>query len=415
MTSIFTHGRKIPLITVLILITISCELPFTGKQPTPQDDLQATIAALETQVSSAATVVAFTATDVPHSVEVTVTPLPLATQEPEEQTNYRGFIAWRDFQFTAYDFSGASLGFQVPSGNVQWYGDNEVTVLPDAIYYSMFATDRGVYRVDQGGTQPLNFIDSQNPVSISVNQDGSLIAWATYQWTESAPNAQIFIANIDGSNQRLIDQILPAQQSDGLYIFHPLRWTEDNRLIYATGMTGIGGYLLFWGYNGMKLYDPALNVTQTLVDASEHLGLCLSSISQDLTRVAIVCENGSRTVRVRTLSSGEEIRFPELPDQNSAGSAKFSPSGAWLAYVIQRTEPDNEFGQVVVVPVDGSAAPLVIDQVVGGIFAVEGWMDDDSFLVTRSVLDDNSVWKMSKDGSVKTNLGNGKFVGFFPH
>ncbi len=413
MNPMLANGRKILLITVLILITLSCAVPLPGNAPTPQDDLQATIAALETQVSSAVTDVS-PVTDVPHSIEETATMLPPATVEPEPLTSYRGFVAWRDFQFTAYDFSGASLGFQVPSGSDQWYGDNEVSVLPDAIYYSMFDSDKGVFRVDASGTQSLNFIDSQNPVSISVNQDASLIAWATYQWTESAPNAQIFIANMDGSNQRLIDQILPTQQSDGLYIFHPLRWTEDNRLIYATGMTGIGGYLLFWGYNGMKIYDPGLNVTQILVDDSEHLGLCLSSISQDLDKVAIVCGNGSHIVRVRTLNSGEEIQFPSLPDQNGAGSAKFSPAGNWLAYVIQRVEPDNEFGQVVVVAVDGSSAPLVIDQVVGGKFSVEGWIDDDSFLVTRSVENVNSIWKMSRDGIVKTNLGNGKFVGFFP-
>ncbi|OJX40696.1 MAG: hypothetical protein BGO78_06850 [Chloroflexi bacterium 44-23] len=410
----YLHGRKILLVGALILISISCALPFTKSKPTPQNDLQATIAALETRVSTTATV-ASTATDMPHSLVMTATPIPSATEMQPEQPIYRGYITSRDFQFTAYDFSGASLGFQVPSGPQEGYGDNEVTVLSNAIYYSIFGSTSGVFRVDKGGTSQLNFIDAKEPVSISVSPDGGLIAWATNQWEDTAPASDIFIANIDGSSVRLVEHIPAEGQENRWLIFQPLRWNSDGKLLYATGPTGIGGYLLFWGYNGLRLYDPVQNATELLVSDDENLGLCLSSVSDDVSKIALVCGNGSHAVRVRTLSSGQEVQFPLLPDQTTAGSARFSPDGEWLAYVIQRVDPENEFGQVVVVPVDGSMAPSVIDQVVGGTLTVEGWIDNDSFLVTISNLETNSVWKMSKDGSIKTNLGSGRFVGFFPH
>lgn len=404
---------KLCILWLIISISSACALPILPNNNNSDEGLQATISALETQVNQP------TATqnqsDVPHSPPATATleAIPEATLPPS--TPYKGYISWWNNKFVAYDFQGASLGFQVDSGASEWYSENEITILPDSIYYSTFGTTSGVFRVDTGGTTRLNYIDGQEPVSISVSSDGNLIAWSTNQWVDSAPSSAIYIANIDGSSTRLVEQILPEAQVDGWLIFHPLRWTSDGKLLYATGPTGIGGYLLFWGYNGLRLYDPVQNTTEMLVDDNEHLGLCLSSITDDLSKVAIVCGDQSRTVRVRTLATGQEIQFPVLPDQNNAGSAKFSPSGEWLAYVIQRMDPENEFGQVVVVPVDGSTAPRVIDQAVGGKFTVVGWATEDFFLASLSDFNGiTSIWRMSRDGNNVTQLSSGNFVGFFP-
>ena len=96
------------------------------------------------------------------------------------------------------------------------------------------------------------------------------------------------------------------------------------------------------------------------MDDQERLGICLSSISEDLTKIAIVC-GGERNVRVRSLDTGIETSYPILEDQTIAGAARFSPSGEWLAYVIQRADPAQEFGKIVVVPVDGSQPPRIIN------------------------------------------------------
>ena len=317
-------------------------------------------------------------------------------------------------RFISYDFNGTPLGFDVPTQASDWIGDNEVSVFSDQVYYSEFGENSGVFRVTQQSSQQLNFIDaSSDPVSISVSPDGLRIAWGTSAWINNAPQTDLYLANIDGSNQRLIAQIPAADQTDYWRLYHPYGWTADGKLIYATGLTGIGGYLLFWGYNGMFVYDPAINASTTLVSDEERLGLCLSSVSDDLTMVAIVCGD-QPGVRVRHLSNGSETLFPVLADQVSAGSAKFSPSGEWLAYVIQRMNPDDELGKVVVVPVDGSAAPRVIAEV-NGIYTVEGWYDNDNFLVTRSDVISNAqtIWQINRDGSVVTQLVDGQFLGFF--
>ncbi len=337
-------------------------------------------------------------------------------QQPSEET-YQGFVAHVGNQFTVYDFDGNPLGIQYPAGEQGYYGENEVSILPDAIYYSDFGENSGVFRVDVTGTVPVDFININNdPISISVSPDGSKIAWSSSEWVDSAPETRLFIANPDGSNQQLVSEITAGEQEEFWRVYYPVRWTEDGTLLYATGLTGIGGYLLFWGYNGMYEYDPATGWIQTLVSDQERLGLCLSSVSHNREMAAIVCGDGDAVVRIRQLGSGIETAFPILEGQNLAGSAKFSTDDTWLAYVVQTQNFEDERGKVVVVPVDGSQEPRVVSSFNGGAFTVEGWLDADRFLVTRNDMASNnsSIWIMSKDGGLVQELVSGNFVGFMP-
>lgn len=400
---------------IFILVGISCNLPFVNSNqqqpgnnngtifPTIDENLQIT----ETQQS----------TSIPHSPIETNTPEPQIIQPTEmfADAQYRGFIGLNEEKFIAYDFQGVELGFSVPSGPESIYSDNEVSVLTNSIVYTGYSDGFRVYQVDQNGSHSLDFITVTDPISLSVSPDGTRIAWGTSTWIDNAPQAEIFVANMDGSNIQLVDKILASEQIDAWLVFHPIRWTKDGRLVYATGMTGIGGYLIFWGYNGIRVYDPQTDSIEILVNDNEMLGLCVSSISEDLSKVAIVCHDPERAVHVRDLNTQNEIRYEVLPDQNSAGSAQFSASGEWLAYVIQRQNPDDEYGYIVVVPTDGSIPPKVIAENPGGTFHVEGWIDEESFLVTR--YDDEgegSIWRMNREATDITWIKDGYFVGFLP-
>ncbi len=400
---------------IFILVGISCNLPFVNSNqqqpgnnngtifPTIDENLQIT----ETQQS----------TSIPHSPIETNTPEPQIIQPTEmfADAQYRGFIGLNEEKFIAYDFQGVELGFSVPSGPESIYSDNEVSVLTNSIVYTGYSDGFRVYQVDQNGSHSLDFITVTDPISLSVSPDGTRIAWGTSTWIDNAPQAEIFVANMDGSNIQLVDKILASEQIDAWLVFHPIRWTKDGRLVYATGMTGIGGYLIFWGYNGIRVYDPQTDSIEILVNDNEMLGLCVSSISEDLSKVAIVCHDPERAVHVRDLNTQNEIRYEVLPDQNSAGSAQFSASGEWLAYVIQRQNPDDEYGYIVVVPTDGSIPPKVIAENPGGTFHVEGWIDEESFLVTRYDAEGGgSIWRMNREATDITRIKDGYFVGFLP-
>ncbi len=391
-----------------MFVSFACRLPIGENEPQLGEDLEATITVLQTDVAASQA-------DQPHSLE-DVQPTPEA--DPVMNQPYRGFVAYRDNQFNVYDFNGNPLGVQYPAGEQSYYGENEISVLPDVIYYTQYSADMtAVFRVDSSQTEQLDFIPNGNsPISIAVSPDENQIAWSSGDWAEGAPETQLYIANMDGSEQRLVAELTGADQEEYWRVYHPLRWTEDGKLVYATGLTGIGGYLLFWGYNGMYQYDPTSGTNQTLVSDEERLGLCLSSVSHDLTMAAIVCGDGDAVVRVRQLNSGVETAFPLVEGQNLAGSAKFSSDDTWLAYVTQTQNYEDERGKVVVVPVDGSQAPRIVAEIDGGSFIVQGWLDADRFLVTRNEINSNNstIWIMSKDGSLVQELVSGNFVGLMP-
>ncbi|MDO9086252.1 MAG: hypothetical protein Q7U53_08600 [Anaerolineaceae bacterium] len=402
------------LITILLFISVACQLPLdNASEKSPDTDLEATIVALQTQIVQP-TINNQNPTQVETNTPTETTQLPF---EPDQSfiSQYQGFVAFQNGLFSAYDFDGISLGMELPAGTSTWYGDNEINVFSDEIFYAEFSENSGVFRVNAQGTMNLDFIDSQDPVSIAVSQDKQLIAWSTSHWGESDLRTDIYYANLDGSNTQLIDNIPENVQADLQLIFYPVKWTDDGRLIYATGMTGIGGYMIFWGYNGLFIYNPLNNSIRTLVDDQERLGICLSSISDDLTKIAIVC-GSDNTVRVRTLSTGIETAFPVMEDQVLAGSARFSPSGEWLAYVIQRADPMQELGKVVVVPVDGSQPPRIVATVEDGSFVAEGWVSEEYIIVTQSSMSSNQtvVLKISRDGGEVTQIANGKFMDFIP-
>lgn len=402
---------------ILLIISAACTLPLSGNgnQGQPTADLQATIVALQTEMAkSTSGDQGQSLTTATETISAQVTETVGQTPTPEHPIEtFTGFMVFTNGHFISYDFEGAALGFDVPTQASGWIGNNDVSVFSDQVYYSEFGSNSGVFHVTLQGSQKLNFIDGGgNPVSIAVSPDGSVIAWSTTEYINNSTQTSLFLANIDGSNQRMISQIPAADQTDFMRVYYPYRWTEDGKLLYATALNGIGGYLLFWGYNGMFLYDTANDTNSTIIPDSERLGLCLSSISNDLSMAAIVCGNPAG-VRVRHLSNGAETLFPVLADQVSAGSAKFSPSGEWLAYVIQRMNPDDELGKVVVVPTDGSSAPSIISAL-SGSFTVEGWQDEDTIIASHHDLKSNvtTIWRMKRDGSDIAQLTDGQFLGF---
>jgi len=399
---------------LIILITASaCQLPFQQQVAITQaPDMEATIEALQTEMVDVPV-----ETDVP-AVKVTVTntqPSEIKQPDSENSERYQGFYVFQEGSFKAYDFSGQSLGVEFPAGMSNWYGDNQVNTFTDEVFYAEFSSNPGVFRVNAQGTQKLDFIESMDPVYIAVSPDRQQISWSTSSWGEGNLKSEIFVANTDGSNQQLIASIVADTQNDPGLVYFPVQWTDDGRLIYATGMTGIGGYMIFWGYNGLYIFNPLNNSIRTLVDDQERLGICLSSISDDLTMIAIVC-GAENHVRVRNLESNMETIYPIIADQVLAGSARFSPSGEWLAYVVQRADPMQELGKVVVVPVDGSQSPQVVATVEDGSFVVEGWSSENYILVSQSNMTtgQNSVIRVARDGSEVTQLAAGTFMNFIP-
>ncbi len=407
-------AQILPRITLLLFVLLSFSILPACQPGLPQDseptpDAFATVYAQLTSEAAAATTL-------PHSPEPTETPLPTLTQAlptagPTPAALYRGFIALRDGKFIAFDFEGNPLGFEADISGIEGVGAYNTSVFRDGLAYSRFE-DGTVTLITAAGRRTLDFIRSEHPISARISPDGNQIAWAYQFWGENAPSSELWVANLDGSNARKVDEISAEENRERFLLLHPYRWLPDGRLLYATQPTGIGGYILYGDWNGMRLYDPASGSITVLVGDDERLGLSLSSISNNLSMAALSGEG----VRVRRLSSGVEVLLPPTAGLTTCGDGEFSPSDEWLAYACGRNNPDDEAGQVLLAPVDGSLAPQVLFNDSGNAPHVMGWIDEDTILIqTFSRFEyAGEIWRVQRNGTRLTRLSEGIFIGFMP-
>lgn len=189
-----------------------------------------------------------------------------------------------------------------------------------------------------------------------------------------------------------------------------VNWTADGKLIYGTRPFGIGGYILFAGWNDLYLYDPADGTVRDLYVNDGTTNFCVNSLSSDFTQMAVGCE----TIQIQNLVTGAKVDLPAVPEQTRAGSAKFSPSGALVAYAIGRGDPENEHGKVVVAPADRSGDQTIVATIDGGYYQVLGWADEQTLILWSSIGADvpSSIWKVNIDGSGLVKLSDGWFAGF---
>jgi hypothetical protein len=378
------------------------------------------VACAPTQVAAPAgptTAVTVVPTQLPSAAPTaTAAPLPSATPEPQatapaSASSYQGFVVYdaEPGKFTAYDFQGKPLGFMVDAGP-QFVGrsPNETQVVNDAIYYR--GEDQTIIRADAQGSRQLEKIPAKNLSTYQVSPDEQLIAWASDLWDATPPRSELWVASLDGSQARQI-MTSTAAANGAFFTVRPYGWTDDGQLLIVQMPTGIGGYILYQAYSTLHVYDPQTGEIKPLYQPETEFRMCLSGVSPDVRLIGFGCDDaGAGKVSIRTVADGQTTSVPDLPEQNVAGSLHFSPSSTWLAYSIARRDPENERGQVAVVPVDLSSAPQIIASQDGGYYDVIGWIDEDTVLLFLTHDGQGTIWRVNKDGSDLTQIATGSFV-----
>jgi hypothetical protein len=205
-----------------------------------------------------------------------------------------------------------------------------------------------VRRVTTAGIETLDFTAGEEMATLTfaVSADEERIAWTHSSYEAEGVVSELWIANIDGSDAQLVVESDPSDSIDEYFALEAVRW-EDGDLIYAWQVTGIGGYILFFGWSSFYRYSPLDDFTTALVPVSaEGTGPCWYAVSPDGMYAVGGCGEGG--MRERDLVIGTETAFPVLPDQGQQGAAAYSPSGERLAYAIARGNYEDESGQVLV-------------------------------------------------------------------
>lgn len=344
---------------------------------------------------------------------ITVPPMPPTatvppTKVPTPKPVYKGFIAYDRAQETVqgYDFNGAPLNIKIKTSGATWIQGQWAN---NSIYYHK-AADKAIVQLASGGAaQKLSFIPAKNSLHFVISPDGKKIAWSFEVTSTGNPASELWIANIDGAGAKKIAQIDAAANAKWM-VLQPYRWLADGRLLYIDSPTGIGGYILFFGFGGIHLYDPASGKQTNLTPGVGAGSLCLKEISPDLKVVLSGCAvSGSQALSYINLANNQVTAIAVQPEQSQVGSPAYSPSGDWLAYAFARGDGDNELGKVAVLQ-SNTTAPRLLASLAKGHFNVETWINESQFLVQRYEGEFSSVWLFNRDGSAPVKLADGVFV-----
>lgn len=398
--------------TLLLVVSLLALIVFTGAciaSPTPVPPAPTQpAAAVTTEQKPENTAVAAAV------VESTETAEP--TQSIAE-TGQKGFVLFdkEKGEFHGYAFDG-SLLFTYPAPGSDYPSGFTTSILNGAVYY-LLPRNRAqnqepqLLRASSSGVEKIMAVPSENLAALAVSPDETWIAWSTLGPENGV--SEMWITNLKTSEQRKIATY--SYQQDEAFFLRPFDWTADGKLLFERSLTGIGGYILFGGHNSLYTYDPSNGTIETLVPAEENHGLCLDSYHPKQEKVIFHCGSESNEIVIRDLKDQSQKNIPTLPEQGVTGSASYSPSGKWLAYAIAANNPDNESGQLIVVPSDLSATPQVITQVKDNMYlVVQGWLDDDTLVFNQNQWPQSSTWTVKRDGSDQKHIASGIWIGWLP-
>lgn len=401
------------LLTSLCLMSLvlgGCNLPSEAATQTPVLPTKAPQPTLVPTQPPTATLVLPTTTTAP---KPTVTIPPTETKPPIilQKKLYSGVMVYnrKTTEVEAFGFDGKPQGFKSTLPGAEWLGATQVQAFQSGIYY--YANkDRQVYRRSNQGLQPLTFIPKSDVTHFLITDDEKRIVWTTEKWGSKGLESEIWVADINGANTKRVLYKDPAQNTKML-VYHPLRWLSNGQIIYVEEPSGIGGYILFYGFAEIWIVDPATTKFANFSPPTGKGGLCLRAISPDTMTVISTCGGSAPTQLVMyNHTTKKSIEISTVPDQGQAGSVYYSPDGKMIAYAVAKGNADDENGKLVVMPNSGSSV-TVIHEVNKAYINVLGWVDSERILFIRYANAGATIFIVNKDGKNLVKIADGDFAG----
>lgn len=335
-------------------------------------------------------------------------PAPSSTVPPPEPL----VVTHREPEFLLYRLDGTLAGTRAAEG-LSWARPNTAQVVGDAIYYvAGGGAEPGevVRRVTASEVVDLDFTRSSEPsgLAFSVSDDDWRIAWTQTSWAGGPPFSQLWIAAIDGTAPALIAQTDAQDDIPEYYVLEPVTWLEGD-LVFSWQVTGIGGYILFFGWSSLYRYDAETGAITPLAPVVPEVSApCWTDLTPDGAFAVGACGELGGVIE-RNTAIGVETVFPAFAEQGQAGAAAYAPSGSRLAYGIARGDPENEAGQLVLVPARGEG-PAPIASHAPGAFDVILWIDEGRLAAGYWQDSESFVDVVNVDGARRA-IGEGRLIG----
>jgi hypothetical protein len=408
--------KSITAIAILLVIIFglqaACTLPAFAP-PAAASPTRLPASKSPTPIRPSPTMLPPTATTIPTETPtlISIPTLTPTIPSPTPKPLFRGFIVY-DRQLetvTGYDLAGNPLNIKINLDSSEWIGFNQGQWANDSFYF-VKQDEKAIYQITtNGAAQKLSFIPVSDGLTFAISPDGKRIAWSQDSYSGTNPASELWMSNIDGSNAINITRIDSVNNSKW-QVLRPYRWLPDGRLLYIDEPTGIGGYILFYGFAGIHVFDPSNNKLTNLTPGIGAGGLCLSAISPDLKFVTSSCATSqAAALSYIELDNNQVVSISRQAEQNQVGSPVWSPGGDTIAYAYARGDGSDELGTVAVVA-NGGTSPKILGSVAKGYYNVKAWIDQNHFLAQRFEGEFYSVWVFNRDGGNPLKLADGVFI-----
>jgi hypothetical protein len=105
------------------------------------------------------------------------------------------------------------------------------------------------------------------------------------------------------------------------FLLEAIGWLPDGGLVYSWQVTGIGGYILFFGWSSVYRFRPGTAAVAALAPLHiERSAPCWSDVTGDGAYALGACGGEARIVE-RMVDTGAASLIPLLPGQGQAGAA----------------------------------------------------------------------------------------------
>lgn len=320
-------------------------------------------------------------------------------------------VTFQGDSFLLYSLEGSQVDTR-PADGLGYPRPNTAQVVGESIYYvdSAGSSLGGVVRrVTAQGVEALDFTAAEDldTLTFAVSDDETRIAWTHSFLGQASSYSKLYVAGIDGRDPELIVELGPPYDQPGSLLLEAVGWLGGDP-IYAYQVTGIGGYILFFGWSSFYRYDTAAGSPIPLVPSEEAgNGPCWYDVSPDGERAVGGC--GPEGMGERVFATGGTTTFPSMPDQGQQGGAAYSPSGQRLAYAIARGNPDDEMGQALV-RLDAGDDPTPIASQSPGFFSRLLWVDEERMAAGVYDGSRDRVDLLGVDGA-RSEIGGGLLIG----
>lgn len=241
--------------------------------------------------------------------------------------------------------------------------------------------------------------------------DGQRYAYGVFQAPndfEAPGQASVYVASVSGGDDRLLFQ----QQTESFMAVAPFAWSADgSRLMVDDMPQGIGGYILFWTYQNVRVLDIATGATTPIGEVDGY--------SADFRYVARLdrVDYIPQGITITDLSTGATTTYPlpALGEQpQTGGGAVFSPDNTKVAYQVARQNPEQEkYWTILVDLVSGQSRVILEDE--GANYEVRyarigGWLDANTLAVGETWLGHSAIVDVASGTMLREERG--AFLGY---